>query len=822
MGCKTTTGICNNFVLNTNHCFTNRPGEGVSLEFKETPAALIRTGNYNIPDRDGNAVMYSSIALTDPVGASAANCGKVSVASPCAGFLGTSTLFFDYYPSELSFDYILSDTWFSYLYDTSDDAGVAGTPCFYIETRTSTTTTSTTTTDPQTQQPSTSESSSTETTTTCIPCTAFNCTAAETNLSYTADEDLTGDPDCPHPTLFAFGTNSNKIAFSYNQLSTEVPDGVTDFSVSYDGVTYVDVWDEGNLEGISYDSTQNPWQSGDEEFADFEVFEIENSPTSTGLRIKFYIQPIFDDTGASVVFSGTRWTVSELLSPGTGYSVNDVFALEYLHTHPDNSQTTLTLNFKVTATGPVPITEGQEGFDLLRIGDTINGHIITRTFHTDIDNFPYHVAYVDGDGSNFAKDTQYTSDRDHIITVKAGYGIPDRAIAIGLYEFLNKSVQYVTASLDKNAPEIFGVLNQPDIAVTVTNGRVSGVSIVDGGSNWDQLGKPPELLVGPPEVASGTNAVVEGTFSGGVLTNISIKEPGSGYDDNNPPSILVRNIFKLDTSTFSNDNYRPDLASDFKSNVDAIPKGDLPISSDIAPAIDTAQAAIPREIVNNDPNIGFDVKKDPERNRITVLPQSMYSKAATDPIRPKFLPRYDLRHLEDAPLDDNIKRVVYNERERFAEDGSKIIDSITQDVIPEFKTEKEVLINTVQGSLKGLPKASRYTKYLLRQYRADPRTSININFTLSCSPVETGCSHFSCPPPAATPGSTITDPTETDPITGDTTDSSTTNTYTVSALLGDGCKDWSASGSMKIFNNLTGAGQNVLRAVEAFGNPYDD
>ena len=200
----------------------------------------------------------------------------------------------------------------------------------------------------------------------------------------------------------------------------------------------------------------------------------------------------------------------------------------------------------------------------------------------------------------------------------------------------------------------------------------------------------------------------------------------------------------------------------------------------------------------------------------------MYSKAATDPIRPKFVPRYDLRHLEDAPLDDNIKRVVYNERERFAEDGSKIIDSITQNVIPEFKTEKEVLINTVQGSLKGLPKASRYTKYLLRQYRADPRTSININFTLSCSPVDSGCSHFVCSPPAATPGSTTTEPTETDPITGDTTDSSTTNTYTVSALLGDGCKTWSASGSMKILHNLTGAGQNVLRAVEAYGNPYDD
>ena len=48
-------------------------------------------------------------------------------------------------------------------------------------------------------------------------------------------------------------------------------------------------------------------------------------------------------------------------------------------------------------------------------------------------NFSYHVVYVDGAGNNFVKETQYTSDRNHVITAKAGYGLPDRGMLVGLY-----------------------------------------------------------------------------------------------------------------------------------------------------------------------------------------------------------------------------------------------------------------------------------------------------------------------------------------------------------------------------------------------------
>ena len=62
------------------------------------------------------------------------------------------------------------------------------------------------------------------------------------------------------------------------------------------------------------------------------------------------------------------------------------------------------MNLKVTQVGPREITDEDTGFDRLRVNDTLNGHTITRTFHTDLENFSYHVMYLDGSGSVFTKD----------------------------------------------------------------------------------------------------------------------------------------------------------------------------------------------------------------------------------------------------------------------------------------------------------------------------------------------------------------------------------------------------------------------------------
>lgn len=825
MGCKTNrTDVCNLFggTVNSAHCSPYVPGEGVTYDYVEYPENDTRSGNYNIPGRDDNAVMYgyteeivstggrggSGFPDTDPQ-PTAGNCGKLA-RNLCASATGTGTVYQDYVPSELSFDYNYSDTFFAYLYDTSDDAGHVGIPCYYIITRT-------TTRDDTT--------ASTESTSECHPCTAFTCDTASTNLRYTAEVDLTSDPDCPHPTLFGFGTTSNKLAFTYDELSTELPDGVNDLSLSYDGVTYIDSWD-GTLEvGIPYISSQNPWQTGDEVLDDFVIYDLNTSQSITGFRVKVRIRPIFDDTTTPVVFSGTEWVVEEILSSGTGYSIGDVFLIEYEHTHPDNSTTTLTVNLKITGTGPVSAVVSQDGFDILRAGDTINGHTIVHTFHTDVNNFPYHVLYLDGEGSDFVKDTQYTSSRNHVITAQAGFGIVDRAILVGKYEFLNKSIQYSIGSINKNAPDIYNTLKQPNVDLQITNGQISGYTIVDGGENWDKLGRVPELTVTAPYISSGRSAKVKGVFLGGELISLAITDPGSGYTDSVRPTVYISNIQLESNTRITNSSYSEEAIEGYVSDLKSIPRTeDISVSSDDIDNLQNAYDNVPKffDVSGTIPRI--EMRKDPNRNRVKQQPQTLYSKKAVEPLYEKTERKDNLDYLIDAPLTRNVKDAITNERDRDVEQRRKDLVDITQEQIPEYTTNAETYVETVQGSFANLPKASLYTKYHLKQYRADPDKRTTINITLSCSPVDEGCLHFACAPPA-TPATSTSSFEEPDPAAPPedpeaTVTVNTTTVAVVSPLLGPGCQSWSASGSMKIYHDLSRAAGTVSAATEAYGNPY--
>ena len=48
----------------------------------------------------------------------------------------------------------------------------------------------------------------------------------------------------------------------------------------------------------------------------------------------------------------------------------------------------------------------------MRVGDTVNGHEITRVMDSDED-FGYHVVYLSGSGGEFSNGSTYTSDRNH-------------------------------------------------------------------------------------------------------------------------------------------------------------------------------------------------------------------------------------------------------------------------------------------------------------------------------------------------------------------------------------------------------------------------
>ena len=879
MGCKITARgqnpICASNGVNLEHCFAYDPanGEGVTVSYSEYPTATIRDNTeYFIPAREHNFVMYNStercVSSGNTFSVVSGGCGKVFKTHDCGDSDEICRLTFDYTPSTLSFDFAYSDVWFSYLYDTSNKAGTVGTPAYYIEDEE--VTTSGGSGDDYGGDNQTTSSN-------CFPCSSFTCTAATTDLKYTAPTDYTGDPDCPHPTLFGFGTTSNKIAFKYDALSTQVPNGALDFEIAEMGSsTFTDIWNENQLQGTPFlSTTTNNWdvntESGHE---DFQIYDLNgaqmtsgspnyNNNATTGLRVKFRIEPQIAANGIEGGILGTNWELAEILGNGSGYSVGDTFELTYTHTHTNGSTTNFQIQLRIKGVGSITSLSNSSGFDLLRANDTINGHTITRVFHTDDQNFQYHVAYLDGNGNNFAKDTQYTSNRAHQITTIAGKGIPDRAILIGKYEFIDKSMQFVTADVDLDAPDIYNSVKQPDVTLTITNGRVTGTTIVDGGTGWNQLKEEPDLVVTAPLIESGKNAELKGTFSNGVLTAVEITNAGSGYDADNAPKAWIRNIYKEVTSTqenFPDDNYTPNTSKQQVIQIlNNLPKaGIVPVDVDsfATDQPETYQSLIQLGLSDSeiravltenevkrmqiDPSTSpkvtqtefasldaiFDIeerqtftektthiniKSDPDRRRVQKLGQRGYSASSLETLRDATQnDQYSLNFLNDSELPDKVKTFLKDDKEQRVANRDAVLDEMTQKVIPEYTNYKENLVETVQGPLVNLPEASTGTKYMMTQFRADPTSKVNLNVTLSMTPVNSGNSHFTCNPPTGSIGGTTTG------SNGETIVTS----YQMSGLLGPGCQAWSCSGTLPVYHELGRAGDNAARAGAAYGNPF--
>ena len=981
MGCKTNqyTDICGRV-----HCYNytapNPPtvgsSVGVTIEYKEYPHSFIRDPDaihsYNIPDRDNDAIMHP-FYLTEyrSPHIPSATCGMATKTDPCSGGwtfgreeFDATIINLDFTPSMLSFDFQYSDTWFSYIYDTSDEAGHIGTAAYWLEDDEGTVTTIVL----PTGTPGTPGYDPGSTTnvysgvTACIPCTNFTCTPAKTTLKYEGCEDLTGDPDCPHPTLFAIDTDSLKIAFSYDQFATTVPNGVTDFELSFDGVTYADGWNANTLEGIDYTSSQNPWTYQDAGNSDFEIFDINDGANAADFRVKFRIESLFDDSAAppesNTVMLGTKWVCTEILNNGTGFTVGQVFPLSTTVALQGGGTVTMTINLKVTAVGPSTTLSGGDVTDIMRKGDKINGHTITRTFHTEVGQFPYHIVYVDGSGSNFTKDTQYTSDRNHVITVKAGFGIADRAIMIGLYEFLDKSLQYVTGDVNQNAPDIFnsviypsawislnenggitdinisggvykfntgnmddlnptaqltGYATDEDIATTGGTGsgltvdievgamlddtsnvlvdRISTVrvnqpgtgytegdiitisggaakiqvaEITNGGANLDKLAGPPIVEItsadddgnyipnkstddGNPDFVLTTSpsglkfevvtkeggtdiefisdtggnvqsAEIKGNFSGGSLTSVDIIKPGKGYSAKIRPQLVVVNVQEETLEIVKNDAKRDDLVDEYHNILKTLPEGEIQASAEDLQAIEDSYAEVPAEMENKFKNPPMEIKLDPERDRVHQRTQRKLQTFQTDPLKTRIVPDYDTDFLKDTPIDEDLKQVIIDNKKTEQETVLQDIDDITQQVYPEYVTFDESKVQTNVGSFTELPHASKYTKYLMRQYRPDPQKLQKLTVTLGCTPVNIGKSHFVCNQPTATPN------TDTGVIdNGDGTTTQEVHIFSFGNLVrGPGCQPWTASGEMTIWHNLTRDANTVVRAAQAYGNPYDE
>lgn len=934
----------------------------VEADFYPKP---IRIREANISNMPRDAVMYGSTTVqsygrsnyTSPTGAaqqSAANCGKVSIAN-AGGFVDTY-VFFDYVPNGLSFGLMLSDTWFSYLYKVGCNAGNVGTACYKYETESRSTSAGS---DPNTGLPT---AASTDSGGRCIPCTDYACTMDRLTIDYEVDEvdpKTVVDPDAPFPTLFAIDSDSQKVVFKYDALSSQLPNGVTDFNLVYtpDGID-IDAWDENLFSADPVVTSENHWQTSDEGFSTFFVIDGDplESGNAQGLRLTIKISAVQDlSVLPTVTFTGTKWEILELVNPGQNYNVNDTFTITYNHIHADNTVSEFSIDLKVTAVGPIEITSNN-GLDPLRSGDTINGHVITKMFHTDLENFNYHVAYLDGDGSDFTADGSYTSDRNHQITALAGFGIGDRAWYGGLYEFTQKSFQYTVHLRDPGAPNVFDTCKQPvfdygckatfsggnqftlsnssdaskfqvgytvkgplikprsyvaaisgstvtlnqdvdmggisysnyetDVQVqtiTIEGGRVKSIEIVDGGQGLNEIEEiankkiqlkctcstpdavtrefigtqviptdPPEYypnVEGQPATenygilkykripAKRDNRPiipqVTGTISNGVLTSVTIDDPGRGLNWGDDL------VFKIPDTKKDIENVIIPAAEDSKpqwqGNIEEFAKsqGDVAAKEVDFQRRNRRQAGFDPDATNNfqaqilgsdfkqvEPKDNAVINYDPESQRRIQLPQQKYTKRVTDTIRESLRERKPINPADLAKEigklgESEVFRRLYDDFYESQTTGVEdAIDSMTQAVVPNYFTCNEALITTTQQRFGDLPHATDLVKYHMAQYRPDDRKETTVKINLRGYVVDEGCGHVPC---ANAPLAPSTAPNEVDPETGATT----SYTYTLSPVLGPGCQSWVASGTQQIYNDLTRSAGLWAQTVAKYGNPFD-
>ena len=950
-----------------NHCFARIPSTDpcrvtVEADFYPKP---IKIREANISNMPRDAVMYGSVTVEgyglseyeSPTGAlqqSAANCGKVLIAD--AGGISDTYVFFDYVPNGLSFGLMLSDTWFSYLYKVGCNAGHVGTACYKYETEETTTGAGT---DPTTGLPT---EGSTDSGGRCIPCTDFSCTLDRLTIDYEADEidsKNVVDPDAPFPTLFAIDSDSKKVVFKYDALSSQLPNGVTDFNLVYtpDAID-IDAWDENTFSSDPVITSENYWQPSDEGFGTFFVVEGDSleSGNAQGLRLTVRISAVQDlSVLPTVSFIGTKWEILELVSPGQNYNINDTFTITYDHIHSDNTVSQFSIDIKITAVGPIQITTNN-GLDPLRSGDTINGHVITRMFHTDLQNFNYHIAYLDGNGSDFTADGSYTSSRNHQITALAGFGIADRAWYGGLYEFTQKSFQYTVHLRDAGSPNVFDTCRQPvfdygckakfnggnqftlsnfsdaskfqvgytvkgplikprsyvtaisestvtlnqdvdmggisysnyetDVQVqtiSIEGGQVKSIQIVDGGQGLNQIEEinnktiqlkcvastpdavtrefigtqviptdPPEYYPNVVDLPASENygilkyrripanrdnrpiiPQVSATFSNGVLTGVTIDDPGRGLNWGDDL------VFKIPDVRKEIENVVIPAAEDSKpqwaGNIEASTRDQGERS---AKEVDFQREN--RRAAGFDPDatnkfqekiLGNDFKQqqvvdnavlnyDPESQRRIPLPQGRYSKRVTDSIRESMREREPINPAELAKqlgklgASEVFQKMYNNHYEAQTTGVEEALDKMTQKTIPEYFICNETLIKTTQQRFGDLPHATDLVKYHMARYRPDDRQQTTVRVNLRGYVEQEGCLHVPCLGAPTTP-STSAD--QTDPDTGATT----SYTYTLSPVLGPGCQNWTASGTQQIFHDLTRSANLWAQTVAKYGNPFD-
>lgn len=344
------------------------------------------------------------------------------------------------------------------------------------------------------------------------------------------------------------------VTFHVNEASVQVGPGNN--GQSLDSLGYYAAWD--GVKGLSY---MSPAGNGVWESENTVVVRDYTLPGGTILRMELRS---YLDSGSGNYY--TRWKILNVVRPGNGYesgdgvnySGQDVYYMYYPSADATNK---VGISIMVSATYNGDYSEGQ---NLMSVGDTINGWTIANLKHSDED-FNMHIAEIYGGTSDFQKDTVYTSSSGIDAFVRAGWGIADRAIIIGRYEFQRKEIVYSTAIPNPEVPFEGLDVVKPKLQAVISNGKLTKVQILNPGKNLKStLIEPIKIAVQyPPSYVNQTKylqyleegvdpdealkrskggskpAKVEPVFTGSELTGVKIISGGSGYSSSQPPFVTV-------------------------------------------------------------------------------------------------------------------------------------------------------------------------------------------------------------------------------------------------------------------------------------------
>lgn len=441
-----------------------------------------------------------------------------------------------------------------------------------------------------------------------------------------------------------------------------------------------------------------------------------------------------------------------------------------------------------------------------QVGQVINGWTISQVFTTDT-SINMHVLYLSGSGSNFTYNQSISSATATAI-VKAGKGITDKCVLVGLYEFRNKTIWYTKGTVENGYP--WGEVIEPELSVSVVNGYVTGVTVITGGSGFDKLNNRPPIGIDPPNTG-GDFAKLEGQWVGGSLLSVKVVYPGSGYLDASPPAAFVSSTNQTRIDIASEKRDAKEIHKEFLNAYDATPNARNYYGYSKEEFLERLEPGYEEvKIEYGIPPITLE--EDPIAIKTRKVGRTGLRKDLAEKIKPQYIDPSVSK-----TLTDTVPKLGKIYTDQVVPGSNSANDSyyqaISDDESKTVSVRARKVYSTV-GSWFDLPCATSTTKYNMIDYSPDSRETASITVTMVVDVTNDTCS--TCI------GST--NQTITVSLTSGSNAANQTLTFsngtiaTVVSVNGGGQLTVAANGPINIFSTFTGTSPACTGSVTGVGS----